>query len=132
IEIVDREIFDFEMKRAARPAACFDQVFDHLVLAIDGNGAAASESGHIDAVARAEEAEVNASVHHAFTVEARADTDVAHHIHRALLENASTDALNDVVLAPGFEDDGIDALEMQQLSEQQARGASADDTYLGL
>ena len=50
---------------------------------------------------------------------------------RDLLEHAGADAAEHVVAGLALEDDGVDAGLVQQLAEQQARRAGADDRDLG-
>ena len=82
-------------------------------------------------MARAAEGEVDAVVPHALAREAPADADLAHQVHRPLLEHARAHALDHVLPAAVLEDDGVDALEMQQMPEHQAGGPGADDAHLG-
>ncbi len=82
-------------------------------------------------MALAFEQQVDAVMHQALATHALADARLVERVDRALLQHARADALFDVLAAPGFEDDGIDAAALQQLSEQQAGGAGADDGDLG-
>ena len=88
-------------------------------------------AGHVDAMPRAAEGEVDAVVPHPLAREPPADADLAHQVHRSLLEHARAHALDHVLPAAVLEDDGVDALEMQQLPEHQSGGAGADDAHLG-
>ena len=88
-------------------------------------------AGHVDAMARAVEGEVDAVVPHPLAREPPADADLAHQVDRPLLEHARAHALDDVLTAAILEDDGVDALEMQQLPEHQTGRARADDADLG-
>ena len=47
-----------------------------------------------------------------------------------LLDHACADARLDVLAAPVFEDDGVDALAMEEVTERESRGPGADDPDL--
>ncbi len=59
--------------------------------------------------------------------QAIADAHRVHQVHRALLEDAGTDALDDVLARVALDDHRVDAGLVQQLTQNQARGARADD-----
>ena len=131
VEVVDAHVIDLEVQRAAGRQARLDEIVDDLVLTVDGDRAAAGELGHVDAVPRAAEGEIDAIVPQPFAREPFADANLVHQIDRALLEHARANPLDHVLPAALFEDDGVDALEMQQLPEHQSGGARADDADLG-
>ena len=79
----------------------------------------------------AAEQQIDAVVHQPFAAHAFTHTGFVEHVDRALLQHAGADALFHIRAALGFEDDGIDAVAVQKLPEQQARGARADDGDLG-
>ena len=70
-------------------------------------------------------------VHRAFCLHPLAHTGLGQEVHRDLLQNASPDAAQHRVAALALDDDVVDAGLVQQLAEQQAGGASADDRNLG-
>ena len=111
--------------------ARLDEIAHDFVLAVNGYPAAAGQRRHVDAVASTVERQVDAVVAQALAREAPADANLAHEVHRALLEHAGTHALDDVLLAAILEDDRIDAAQMQQLPEHQAGGSGADNADLG-
>ena len=53
-----------------------------------------------------------------------------HQINGALLQHAGANALFDIVAAAIFEDDGIDALEVEKMRQNQTGGSCADDSDL--
>jgi hypothetical protein len=67
-----------------------------------------------------------------FAPDAAAQPDFIQQIDRSLFEDAGANAIDDVFFAAGFEHDGIDAMEMEQVGEQKSRGSGADDAYLGM
>ena len=86
---------------------------------------------HVDAVALAAPEHLEAAVHQPLAVHARADADLVQQIDADLLEHAGADAAEHVRARLALEDHGVDAGLGQQLAEQQARGAGADDRDLG-
>ena len=63
--------------------------------------------------------------------EAFADAHRGHQVHGSLLEDAGADALDHVVLAAVFENDGVDARTMEQMTEHQPGRPGSDDGDLG-
>ena len=100
------------------------------MLGVDGNGFA-GQLVQVDAVALPVEGQLEAVMQRALAAHAFADAAVAQDVHGALLEHAGADRRLDLFLAAGFEHDRFDALQMQQVGKQQARGAGADDGDLG-
>ena len=86
---------------------------------------------HVDALARVAKAEVDAAVHQPLGVHALAQAELVHQVDRALLEHAGADAAQHVVAAALLDHHGVDAGLVQQLPEQQAGRAGADDGDLG-
>ena len=70
-------------------------------------------------------------VHQALLVHARADAGFVHQVDADLLQDAGADAPQHVFAADALDDHGVDAGLVQQLAQQQARGAGADDGNLG-
>ena len=77
----------------------------------------------------AAEGEFDAVMHQAFAMRARAGADLIEQRHRALFEQAGADAAEHIVGRLAFQDDVVDAVAVQQLSEQQSRRPGADDCY---
>ena len=80
---------------------------------------------------RSAKCQVDAVVPQALARQAVADAHRVHQVHRALLEDAGTDTLDDVLARVALDNDRIDASLVQQLTQNQARGARADDGDLG-
>ncbi|MNF99388.1 hypothetical protein D3C84_822810 [compost metagenome] len=70
-------------------------------------------------------------VDQAFGIHAFVDAGFAQQVNGALLEDTGTNAAEDVVRRLAFDDDVVDAGAMQQLTEQEAGRAGADDGDLG-
>ena len=81
-------------------------------------------------MARAAEGELDAMMHEAVMMQPRRDADLVQQADGALFEHARANPPEDVVAVLALENDVVDAVAMQQLSEQQARRASADDGNL--
>ena len=114
---------------AAREAGA-NQVAHDLVLAIDRDRAAIRQAGHVDVVAASIERQIDTAVPHPFAYEPVADAGGLQEIHRALLQDACPDAVDDVLLASRLEDDRVDTLRRQQVSEHEPGRAGADDADL--
>ena len=56
--------------------------------------------------------------------------DCVEQVDRALFENAGADALLHVLAALRLDHDGLDALQVEQVREQQAGRSGADDAHL--
>ena len=80
---------------------------------------------------RAAEAQVDAFVAEALALHALADAALREQVDRALLEHAGADRRLDLLAAARLEHHRVDALEVQQVREQQAGGSRADDGDLG-
>ena len=60
------------------------------------------------------------------------DTHRDQQVHRPLFEDTRPDAIDHIVAAAVFDDDRVDAVEVQQLREEQPCGTSTDDSNLRL
>jgi hypothetical protein len=116
--------------RPARSAG-IHQVARDLGLAVHDHVLAAGQPVQVDAMAAAGPADLDAAVHQPLGVQARADARLVQHVHRALLQHAGADAPEHVVRGPLLEDHVVDVGALQQLPQQQARRAGADDGDLG-
>ncbi|MCY1302951.1 hypothetical protein D9M70_526370 [compost metagenome] len=82
--------------------------------------------------AAAVESQFEAVVHQAFMVHARADVGFAQQVDHALFQHPGANAAEDVVRALAFDDDVVDSSLVQQLAEEKAGRAGADDGDLSL
>jgi len=73
------------------------------------------------------EQDVESPVDQAFAMQPLAHAGAVEHLDRALLEHAGADAAEDVLATAVFDDDGVDAGEVEQLPEQKAGRPRADD-----
>jgi hypothetical protein len=58
------------------------------------------------------------------------DANLVHEIDSALLEYTRAHAFDDMLTAPVLDDDGVDALEVEELPEHETSGPGADDADL--
>jgi hypothetical protein len=100
------------------------------VLTVHRDGFSAGQLRHVDAMATPSETDENAFVPEPSASDPVACTNRAKQIDSALLEDACSDAIDDVLAIAVFDDDRVDAVEMEEMSEQQAGRTSADDAYL--
>src|SRR5207237_10554462 len=70
-------------------------------------------------------------VHRPLALQAVAETHLDEQVHRALFEHAGADRRLDLGPASRFEDDRFDPPQVEQVREQQTRGARPDDADLG-
>ena len=75
--------------------------------------------------------QLDAVVHRAFGFHTLAHAGLGQQVDRDLFQDAGADAAQHVVAALTLDDDVVDAGFVQQLTEQQARWAGADDGDLG-
>ena len=75
-------------------------------------------------------ADEDAFVPQTAALQTSAHTDRHEQIDGALLEHPGSDAIDDVLAIAVFDDDRVDAVEMEEVSEQQACRTCADDAYL--
>src|ERR1700730_6904560 len=71
----------------------FDEVLDYLLLAVDGNGAAAGQVKHVDAMSAPVEAQLDSVMNQAFALQTVAQASFYQQIDRALFQHAGTYAL---------------------------------------
>ncbi len=76
------------------------------------------------------EADVDRLVDHAFAPQPLVQAELAHQIDGALLQHAGAHAVFHIGAAARFQHDAVDALAIEQMREEQARGARADDDDL--
>jgi hypothetical protein len=69
-------------------------------------------------------------MHQPVGVHARADVGFVEQIHRALLDDAGANAAKHVLAGLSFENHIVDAVFVQELTEQQARRPASDDGNL--
>jgi hypothetical protein len=131
VEVVHLHIGRFVDRGQACRLAGGHQVARHLGLAIDHHLPATGELLQVDAVALSVEEHVEPGVHQSLGVHALAHARLVQQVGGDLFQHAGADAAQHVLRALAFQDDGVDAGFVQQLTEQQAGGACTDDGDLG-
>jgi hypothetical protein len=131
VELVHLHVVGFVNGRQACRQAGVHQVAGNLGLTIDHDVFATREVVHVDAMARALEQQIEAAMYEAFFVHALADPRFIKQVHGHLLQYASADAAQDVIARLALNDDGVNAGFVEQLPQQQSRGACANDGNLG-
>ena len=130
VEARHRNILRFIDGGQALGLARIHQVVREFGLAVRGDDLAAGEAVHVDGVSLAVEGQLDRVVDDAFAVQPRADAGFVHEVDRHLLEDARADATQNVVGALALHDHVVYAGLVQQLAQQQARRARADDGHL--
>ena len=130
VEVVNRHVRGLVHGRQVGRAARIHQIARQLGLAVDHHALAARQAFHVDAVAPTAPEHLETAVDQTLAMHARADADVVQEIDAHLLENAGADAAEHVLAGLALDDHGVDARLGQELPQQQARGAGADDRDL--
>src|SRR5215210_5308554 len=130
LEVFDADGFGFEDDLSARLEPGGDEVFHHLVLAVDRDRASPGELEQVDAVALPVEPQLDAVVDHPLPLHPVADARLVQQVDRALLQHARPDPVLYVIAAAGLEHDRLDTLQVQQVREQQPRRSTPDDPNL--
>ena len=129
VQAVQGDVVDLEAQLGSGVHARRDEVLHHLLLAVHGD-AASGVFDEVDAVAAQPESQDHPGVRQPLLVHPLADTGLAQRLGCAVLQDAGPNSVFDVGAVAALEHDRLDALQMQQVREQQARGAGADDSYL--
>ena len=129
VNIVQSHIMGGINRRRTEGGTTVHQVLGDLGLAVDHH----SLAGHLperQPVPRAIDADLGAFVNDAVGMHAGADAGFVQQIHRDLLDDTGADPTKDVGGGLALQDDGVDAVPVQQLAEQQAGRSGADDDDL--
>lgn len=126
---MDGNVRGFEEERLTCGLAGVDQIRDHFVLSVDGDGAS-GERGKVDAMPHAAEGKIDAFMPHAFFRETAADTSFVKEIDRALFQHAGANAFDHVSLRAVFDDDRFDAFQMEQMRQQEPCRTRTDNPDL--
>ncbi len=127
-EVVDRNAFRPEDDLPAGCQPRRDQVLHHLVLAVDhymppGQGA------EIDAMVLASEAQPDALMQQALVPHPLADAGLHQDVLGRVLQHARPDTVFHVVTRARFQDNRVDALQMQQMGQQQPGRPRPDNPH---
>ena len=128
VEIVRLDVTGFVNGGEAGFFARIHQVERHLGLAVDHHRLA-GRGPHVDAMTAAAKGELYAVMHQALAVRAAASPDFVEQRHRALFQKAGADAAEHIFAGLPLQDDVVDAVAPEQLSQQQSRRPRANDCY---
>ncbi|MNF67190.1 hypothetical protein D3C84_489960 [compost metagenome] len=129
---VGHDVVGFVQGRGPGVLTSNHQVAGDFGLAVDHHRLAAGKGMQVDVYLTLAQGQLKAAMHQPFGVHALADPGLAQQVDHALFQDAGADSLLYVVRCLAFDDHGGDAGVVQQLAEQQARGAGADNGDLGL
>ena len=128
-DVVNGDVGGLEQDLSAIRKSARNKILDHLLLAVDGD-ALPDQLDEIDVVQRAVEAEVEPVVEQALALHPLADAGLDQQIARPVFDQAGADAAFDVGAAAVLQNDGIDALKMQEMRQHQPGRPGADDPHL--
>ena len=127
---MDADAVDLEQQRPAIGKSALHQILHHLLLAVDGD-ALVDQRLEIDAVQVAIDADIDAPVQVcAFGFHALADAHLGQQIGGPMLDQSGADAVLDVIAAAIFDDDRLDAGEVQQPRQHQPGRPCSDNADL--
>jgi hypothetical protein len=129
LEIVHADVVGLEHDLPTSGEPCSNQILHHLVLAVDHH-MLANQVGEIDPMIRAIEPHDHTRMQHAFLPHARAHSRVVQQLLRSVLQHTRANAVFDVVARTRLEHDRFDALQMQQMRQQQPSRAGSNNTNL--
>src|SRR5207342_664313 len=107
-----------------------DEVLHDLVLSVHRDRPTVRQLGERDAMPLALELQVNPVVDEPLAIHSLADADGAKEVDGPLLEHASTKPFLDVRPVAALDDDGVDALTMEQVAEGEPGRSGPDDRHL--
>ncbi|MNN15392.1 hypothetical protein D3C81_1284940 [compost metagenome] len=107
------------------------QVAGDFGLAVDHHGLATRQGVQIDVYLASVEGQFEAAMHQSLGVHALTHAGLTQQLYHALFKHAGADSTEYIVRGLTFENEGVDSGIVQQLAEQQARRAGANDGDLG-
>mgnify|MGYP006180191323 CR=1 FL=1 len=110
---------------------CLEQVVHHLLLAIDGDRAATGQRRHVDAEQRTVERNLGAAMDQPLAIEPAAEAQPMHQVGRHLFQHAGTHPPLDIGPVAPFQHDRGNALRREQMGQEHAGRAGADNGYAG-
>jgi len=119
-----------EVERSATHNTRRDQVLHDFLLSVDGNGATVVKLAEGDAVRHAVETKLDTVMDEPLSAHPRTHAGFLEEVGNAVFDDARSNPLLHVVEAPGFQDDGVDALALEEVAEQEPRRTGADDHHL--
>ncbi|KAF1050817.1 MAG: hypothetical protein GAK43_02660 [Stenotrophomonas maltophilia] len=115
----------------AAVSASFHEIAGDFGLAIDGDALTAGQGGQVDTLTTAIQDQLETIVGQAFGIQALADAGLAQQVDATLFQYPGANASEHIVGGLALKDDVVDSGTLQQLAEQQASRAGADDGDTG-
>ena len=132
LEVVQLDVAHLIEQHAVGGLSRGEQILHHLLLAVDGDRPPAGQLREGDAMTGAVETQLEAVMDETLPPHPLAHSCLSHQLDGVVLEHPGAHALLDVLLAPVFEDDRVDAGQGEELREHQAGRSGADDPDLAL
>src|SRR5215203_21060 len=129
-EALGADVLDVEEECAARVQPGGDQILHDLLLPVDHDSAAAGQRREVDPVPLAGELQLDPVVDETLPSEPLSHADLLQQVDSALLEHPGPDAALDVLAGSVLENDGVDPLQVEEVSEDEAGRPGADDADL--
>src|SRR5215469_9756529 len=129
-EIANRNIFNGIMDGTSARQTRRDQILHQLVLAVNRDRAPARQFLEVDAMPATVEGEIDPAMFEPFALQPIAEASLDQQIDRALFQHTRAHTFNHVLACARFDNFRVDPFQVQQMSQKQTRGASADDPDL--
>ena len=127
LEIVDADLTRLENNLPAVMQTRLNEILHHLVLRVNGDRAPSGQLVHVDAVTHPIKTQLDAVMDQPLAAHALSHSRRVQQIHRALFEHTGADALLNILASLRLDYDGLDALNVEQMREQQPGRSRADD-----
>ena len=127
--VVDPGDLGLEQQGSPRVEAGGDEVLDHLLLPVHGDGPA-GQLFQVDAVTLAVEAQLDAPVHQALAAHPATHTELVEQPRGVVFQHPRTDPAFHIGSGAAFDDDRCDAGPFQEPGQHQAGRPGADDAHL--
>jgi len=114
-EVMHADAFNLEQDLAASGDAGIGQIFDDLVLGVDGDSFSTGQVFEIDTMAVAMEAQLDSIVNQALTLHPLAHAHFHEQVNRALLQHAGADSFLNVLPAAVLDHDRVNSLQMEKM-----------------
>jgi hypothetical protein len=127
---MDRDVVDLEQQWPSVSQSAGNQILHDLLLAVDGN-ALVHQCLEIDAVEIAVDADVDSPMQHALPLQAFTYSYISEQVGGPMLDQSRADSVFDIIAAAIFDDDRVNALQMQEPCQHKTGRPCSDDSNLG-
>ena len=132
VDVVRLHVLGIVNHDSAEAVAAVVQVARELGLPVDDHRIAVGQPLQVHALPDAVVGDVEALVDLPLAVHPLGDLRLAHQRREPVLQHARANASEHVVAAVLLQYDRVDAAQVEELRQQEARGAAPDDSHLGL